>query len=103
MGIIWAPINGGHNEVGGDWVLPQVLIPYVTKSSHHLVLPPVIKCQLKGLLLTKNQPKMVDCALGDVHPPWFSSRLHVVGKRYVVAPYVIPGQHHDEKDIDVEE
>ena len=40
---------------------------------------------------------MVDCALGDMPPPGFSSRLHVVGKRYVVAPYVVPGHHHDEK------
>ena len=47
MSMISPPINGGHNEVGGDWVLPQVLIPHVTKSSHHLVLPPVIKCQVK--------------------------------------------------------
>ena len=44
---------------------------------------------------------MVDCALGDMHPPGFSSRLHVVGKRYVVAPYVVPGQdHHDDIDVD---
>ena len=40
MCIISSPINGRHYKVGGDRVLPQVLIPHVAKSSHHLILPP---------------------------------------------------------------
>ena len=67
MHIISAPINGGHDEVGGDWVLPQVLIAHVTKSSNHLILTPVIiSVNIEGLDFFENQHDMVDCALGDV-------------------------------------